>query len=201
ILTGSDSQQECTYDTPDMNPDWGPGPVPANRPCPGDPLVVMNIAASGKTGANLRGGTYGPATRSRTDGSPKPHWGLDLAAEPGTPVYSGIAGEVIGIESNFAPGHYKQDSYGNYVYIKNVDGTYSKYNHLDGIAAGLHVGSQINAGVQIGISGTTGNAASKDVFNKHVDLQMFDSSRRRIDPQPHVGTSFDAKTGKGRRPC
>ncbi|MBH8567326.1 M23 family metallopeptidase [Microvirga sp. STS02] len=196
---GSDSYQDCHYDNADFIPDWGPGPVPTNRPCPGDPLATMNIAASsaGNPG-NIRGGTFGPDVRT-VKGKKSGHEGIDLEAEPGTPVFAGIAGEVIDIRSSFAPGEYRAHSYGNYVYVHNVDGTYSKYNHLDGIAAGLTIGSTLNRGVQLGISGSTGNAAQ--VIHKHVHLQMFDSSRRPIDPQPHLGTPMDKKTGKGRRPC
>lgn len=197
-LTQSESRYDCHFDNANFNPDWI-GPVPRNRPCPGDPLVVMNIAASSPgTPGNIRGGTFGSDVRT-VKGKKSGHEGTDIEATPGTPVYTGVAGEVIEIKSSFAPGEYKAHSYGNYVYVHNVDGTYSKYNHLDGIGAGLVVGSKLNRGVQIGISGSTGNAAH--VIHKHLHIQMFDSSRKPIDPQPHLGTPMNMRTGKGIRPC
>jgi len=69
------------------------------------------------------------------------------------------------------------------------------------VRAGLVKGKSVNQGAQIGISGTTGNAAFKSVINKHVHLQMYDANLKPIDPQPHMSTKFDMATGKGRRPC
>ena len=206
-LTESSSYQDCSYSNADVMPDWGPGPIPTDRPCPGDPLVAMNIAPSNDVGpyGNIRGGTFGSDVRTTKDKAgiyhKTGHEGVDIEAVPGTPVYAGIAGVVVGVETNFAPGKYKKRSYGNYVYIHNVDGTYSKYNHLDGVTSGLANGDEINRGARIGTSGTTGNAADPGVTHKHLHLQMFNSAGRPIDPMPYLGTPMDRKTGKGRRPC
>lgn len=62
----------------------------------GNPLVKMSIASSAKWG-NWYGGTYGD-TRTKENGDPQSHSGIDLAAAPGTPVYSMLDGEITYIK-------------------------------------------------------------------------------------------------------
>lgn len=211
---GTDQDQYCYYSGADFGADFSstgtsmgqPGLIPKDRPCPGDPLPEMRIAASsaGDPG-NIKGGTFGPDVRwvRHKDGTfgPGQHEGTDLACPPGNPVYAAQSGIVYSTRDSYPPGKYVDASYGNFVWIKNIDGTYYKYNHMDAIKAGLTPGKSVNQGAQIGISGSTGNAAAKSVVNKHVHLQMFDANLKPIDPQPHLKTKFDMATGKGRRPC
>ena len=200
-LTQQDVYLDCRYENPDYDPGFGPIPL-SMRPCPGDPLAAMEIAGSGPgTPGNIRGGTFGPDVRRNPDLTPKKHEGVDLIAPPGTPIYAATSGVVIRIQSSYAPGTFGDRGYGNYVYIRNIDGTSSKYNHLDGVITGLTEGSVVNAGARNGTAGSTGNAAYKSVLRKHLHLQMFDSRGKPIDPLPYLRTPLDKKTGKGMRPC
>lgn len=136
-------------------------------PCEDLPLKNMEIASPGASGKN--GGRYG---MTRTNGT-QYHDGLDIATEPGNYVFSPFTGTVIDRRISFTPGEYGRASYGNYVTIKSIDTNgyefYFKYNHLDYVL--VNIGDSIEASQVIGISGTTGNAASNDVKNKHVHIQ------------------------------
>ena len=181
--------------------DPGPGD-PGNpnnplAPCPGDALSSYNLAPSSP--GNYRGGTYGNTRNAGT----KFHDGIDIAAVPGTPLVAAHEGVITAIRTSFAPGQYSKGSYGNYVEIRSIingQTVYLKYNHLDDVALGLTVGTNVIQGSNIGTTGTTGNAASRGVI-PHLHLQARDANQRRTDPQPHISTQFDPDTGVGQRPC
>lgn len=104
-------------------------------------VPVAGIAASAlhDTFKELRGGT-------------RPHEALDITAPRGTPVLSAANGRVLKL-FNSKPGGlmvYAVDSTGRYIL---------KYGHLDAYAPGLADGQPLSRGQQIGIVGTTGNAA------------------------------------------
>ena len=168
-------------------------------PCPGDPTPSPSIAPS--AGWNYEGGTYG---MTRVKGT-KFHDGIDIKAEPGTIIYSMYDGEVVAIKKSMAPGEYKEGSYGNFIMIKsyiNNEIVYLKFNHLDGVNKNLNVGQTVKQGDPIGISGTTGNAASqKTKVIPHVHIQAKNSQKKSINPEPYLSTKFNHKTGKGTSPC
>ncbi|MDQ2665343.1 MAG: M23 family metallopeptidase [Gemmatimonadota bacterium] len=104
-------------------------------------VPVAGIAAKSlhDTFNELRGGT-------------RPHEALDIMAARGTPVLSAANGRVLKL-FNSKPGGlmvYAVDSTGRYIL---------KYGHLDAYAPGLVDGQPLMRGQQIGIVGTTGNAA------------------------------------------
>lgn len=168
-------------------------------PCPGDPVENPSIAPS--SGWNYLGGTYG---KTRNNGT-KFHDGIDIKASANTPVYSMYDGVVIGIETSFDPGEYAKRSYGNFVNIKSIingNVIYLKYNHLNSIGSNIKPGTQVSAGSQIGLSGTTGNASSKtSIVIPHVHIQGRNKDNKSIDPEPYLATKFDHTTGKGEKPC
>ena len=176
-----------------FNPSYNP-----NKPRSGDPVLGPEIAPSNYGGTNFRGGMYGN-TRKRPDGTTKFHDGIDIAAKPGTEIYSMHAGKVVDIVSTFKAGQYKANSYGNFVTIRSIingQTVYLKYNHLDGISGQIKMGQDIAAGEIIAKAGTTGNAASPDVKFKHLHVQAKDVNLRSIDPAPYFNTKFDPNTGK-----
>ena len=77
----------------------------------------------------------------------RPHNGVDLAANMGTPVYATRSGTVTVAD-------YEWDGAGNYVYINHGDGYSSVYMHMDYYI--VSVGEYVSAGEVIGYVGTTG---------------------------------------------
>jgi murein DD-endopeptidase MepM/ murein hydrolase activator NlpD len=77
------------------------------------------------------------------------HYGLDIAADPGTPVKAGAAGKVI-----FAG--WKNNGGGYQVWIAHGSGLYTTYNHMSSITVGN--GQGVGRGQQVGRIGSTGYA-------------------------------------------
>lgn len=81
----------------------------------------------------------------------KLHWGVDLAAAPGTSVMAASDGVVT-----FAGA---MKGYGNTIVIKHKPiGSHTLYAHLSGFSNGLQSGKEVKRGDVIGSTGTTGNA-------------------------------------------
>lgn len=76
------------------------------------------------------------------------HEGIDIKAEPGTPVYAAGAGKVV------FSGVYK--GYGNLIVIRHNPELTTHYGHLGGALP--KVGSRVSAGDVIGTLGRTGRA-------------------------------------------
>ena len=77
----------------------------------------------------------------------RPHNGIDLAANMGTPVYATRSGTVTVAD-------YEWDGAGNYVFINHGDGFSSVYMHMDYYE--VSVGQYVSAGEIIGYVVTTG---------------------------------------------
>ncbi len=138
----------------------------------GNPLVGMEVSPPNSW--NYGGGFYG-FTRTKDDGSPKKHHGIDLVAPEGTPIYSTHDGKIISLRNNHDNSTYSDGAYpanqgsnmamGNYIKIEStVNGvTFTHiYMHLmKNEDCNLKVGDMVYAGEQIGYSGVTGNASDK----------------------------------------
>jgi TP901 family phage tail tape measure protein len=92
---------------------------------------------------------------TKTQGYKKGHPGVDFAAPKGTPLKSILPGEVV--KTAYAPG-----SYGNYVIVKNPNGDYLLYAHMDSPAF-VKKGDVVNQGSLLGKVGTTGNSTGYHV--------------------------------------
>ena len=143
-----------------------------------NPLVNMSIAASSSWG-NYRGGSYGN-TRTKKDGSPQWHDGIDLLATIGTPVYAVYSGFITKVVSDI-PDKKNQPKFGNQIIIRSERDDLStielRYAHLQsGNAVATNprtgvpfaAGDRVNRGDIIGYTGRSGNAHS--VPNKHLHL-------------------------------
>jgi murein DD-endopeptidase MepM/ murein hydrolase activator NlpD len=85
-------------------------------------------------------------------GGTRPHEALDILAPRGTPVLSATNGRVLKLFNSKAGGLmvYAADSTERFILM---------YGHLDAYQPGLAEGQPLRRGQQIGIVGTTGNAA------------------------------------------
>jgi murein DD-endopeptidase MepM/ murein hydrolase activator NlpD len=77
------------------------------------------------------------------------HYGLDIAADRGTPVKAGAAGTVL-----FAG--WKNNGGGYQVWISHGSNLYTTYNHMAGVSVGR--GQEVGRGQQVGRVGSTGNS-------------------------------------------
>lgn len=89
--------------------------------------------------------TFGPR-KSPTQGATSDHMGIDLAYKNNEifPAYE--SGTVVAVGKN--------NSLGNYVDIKGLDGSIHRYGHANAIL--VQKGDQVNAGDKIGRAGSTG---------------------------------------------
>jgi murein DD-endopeptidase MepM/ murein hydrolase activator NlpD len=177
-----------------------------------NPLKRMSVAATGS--GSYVNGTFMAVRGWYEDGTPRYHWGIDLEAKVGTPVYSMYSGVVIRTETDH-PNRYEEKSFGNIIVTENeVKGygrkVYLQYSHLQygrPVAVNPRTGKPFErgdlvfAGDLIGYTGKTGNAFDDtDVPNKHLDLMAaFDAdpvtgrirSDTRTDPVPFLNGTID----------
>ena len=147
-----------------------------------NPLKKMSVAATGS--GSYVNGTFKALRGYYEDGTPRYHWGIDLYAKPGTPVYSMYSGTILRTETNH-PDRYEDKSYGTVIVTENdVKGSdrkvYLQYSHLQyGTPVAVNPrtgkpfvqGDRVFAGDLIGYTGKTGNAfLDSEVPNKHLDL-------------------------------
>jgi len=106
---------------------------------------------------------YGP----RKFGSRRFHYGIDMAAVRGTPVYAAASGVVV--EARYASG------YGNTVVIAHSGKYRTRYAHLDRILT--KVGRRVESGDIIGKVGATGSVRSskrgRDASHLHFEVSVF----------------------------
>ena len=81
-------------------------------------------------------------------GGVRPHYGVDYAAPPGTPVWAVSDGTVV--SSGWGGG------FGNQVVLRHRNGYVSCYGHLSGFGPGIRRGGQVKQQQVIGYVGSTG---------------------------------------------
>ncbi len=109
-------------------------------------------------------------------GQPKFHSGIDLLANPGTPVLSVEAGTVA-----YAG---KQGGYGNLVVVNHQGGRQTRYAHLNQVF--VRTGQSVKVGNKLGTVGTSGRP---DTTKPHLHFEVrYYSSQGWIaqDPEPNL---------------
>ena len=76
------------------------------------------------------------------------HQGIDMLAEPGTPVFAAADGVVTGAAPN--------GGYGNWIEIQHEGEFQTQYGHLSAFAPGIAPGVRVEQGDIIGFTGSTG---------------------------------------------
>jgi murein DD-endopeptidase MepM/ murein hydrolase activator NlpD len=99
------------------------------------------------------------------------HWGLDLAAPLGTPIYAAVDGVVL--QAGPASG------YGNAVYIQDADGNVEIYGHMR--YYNVKAGELVHAGDQIAKVGSEGQSTGPHL---HFELHRGGMNGKPFDPQP-----------------
>lgn len=105
---------------------------------------------------------FGP--RKKANGSLGFHYGLDMAALKGTPVYAIAQGKVIEVS-------YNPKGYGKSIVIAHNAKYKSRYAHLDSMC--VKKGQYIRTGQLIGRVGDTGNVRGKNASHLHLEIMIF----------------------------
>jgi hypothetical protein len=100
------------------------------------------------------------------------HSGIDLMAPYGSPVHAAADGTVI-----YAGRYY---AYGNMIDIRHADGSVTRYAHLSRFAPAVRPGATVEAGVEIGAIGTSGNAHGAHL---HFEVRI---DGHPVDPAPFI---------------
>ncbi|WP_332685375.1 M23 family metallopeptidase [Bosea sp. (in: a-proteobacteria)] len=108
------------------------GQLPLRRPIPGE------IDMSSNFGYRVDPFTRGPAM----------HTGMDLRAEPGTPIRATAPGKVVTAEYS--------GGYGNMVEVEHAGGLSTRYAHMSAIL--VSVGQNVSSGTLVGRVGSTGRS-------------------------------------------
>jgi murein DD-endopeptidase MepM/ murein hydrolase activator NlpD len=101
------------------------------------------------------------------------HTGVDLAAEPGTPVLAALAGRVLLVES--------VSGYGLTVLLDHGAGLHTLYAHLQ--HAGVQQGDWVNRAQVLGGVGMTGVASGPHL---HFEVRHRGAELLALDPTPHL---------------
>lgn len=102
------------------------------------------------------------------------HEGVDIIAPKGNLIYAVVDGTITRVYNDAS-------LTGNGVRLTQADGTYFFYAHLDTIAAGIAVGTQVKAGQILGTNGATGNTTTP-----HLHFEVHPRGGAPIDPTPVV---------------
>lgn len=97
------------------------------------------------------------------------HWGVDIAADPGTEVRAARAGIVADVAPNG-----RRIGYGNTVIVEHPDGTLTLYAHLQSFGPGISKGTQVAAGTVLGYVGNT-HAPSTTSMRPHLHFEVLKS--------------------------
>lgn len=155
-----------------------------------DPIDSMAVRGAAKSN------TYG-MVRQNSDGTPRPHQGVDIAAEPGTSARAVEDGKVLAVGNDVG-------GYGHWVKIefeKNGKKHYAFYAHLSKPPM-VEKDETVSAGKVIGSTGASGNAAGlpkKDAhlhFEVHTQPDFGPRLEGRRDPMPHFRTWMEVDENK-----
>ncbi|MGY1811859.1 M23 family metallopeptidase [Blastococcus sp. SYSU D00820] len=101
------------------------------------------------------------------------HYGVDLAAPLGTPIYAAVDGVVI--RAGRASG------YGNAIYIQDADGDVHIYGHMRYYS--VEAGDIVHAGDEIAKVGSEGQSTGPHL---HYEIHRGGMDGRRIDPEEYL---------------
>ncbi len=142
---------ECEPEPFEAEPEASAAPVLYARPLAGRLTVVA---------------TFGERVHPIT-GLVASHFGVDLAAEEGTPVLAAADGTVTKAEYGAA--------YGHHVLLTHADGSTSLYGHMSALS--VEQGQTVTAGEELGLTGQSGWATGP-----HLHFELRDADGAAMDP-------------------
>jgi murein DD-endopeptidase MepM/ murein hydrolase activator NlpD len=120
------------------------------------------------------------------------HEGIDIVAEPGTPVLTMEPGVVENLGWTFYSG--------TRVGVRGGDGRYYLYAHLSAIQSGLSIGNSVAAGSRLGLVGNTGYGppGHRDEFPPHLHFGIEEGTEW-VDPYGTLLSLYRATVGAQER--
>ncbi|ASW44050.1 M23 family metallopeptidase [Clostridium isatidis] len=131
--------------------------------------VVFNNPLEGEISREY---TY-PKPQQLADGTLRNIRGIDIRASVGTEVKAAAEGEVKEV------GNKVED--GTYIVIAHANGLYTKYSNLSQDTR-VNVGDKVTEETVIGTVGNTSKIFTNEEFGEHLNLQVFDSNGKDLDP-------------------
>lgn len=151
------------------------GVAPASSMAPGSPASAsMQLPFTSAMDMTQPFGTTSYTAEPAYDGYSHFHTGLDFALPLRTPIGAASAGRVV------AAG-WDTTGFGNRVVIDHGNGVETLYGHLTSVA--VTPGQTVQAGQQIGLSGSTGNSSGPHL---HFGVEQ---NGQWVDPAPYLGLS------------
>ena len=150
------------------------GKVIEERPKVRDKIILVGTAERPKSAPT---GTYAMPIGGYTLTSGygprwgRMHWGLDMAAPTGSPIYASDGGTVV--VAGYSGG------YGLCVDIDHGNGRVTRYGHCSKLL--VSVGEQVYQGQNIALVGSTGNSTGPHL---HFEVRLNNSA---VDPAPKLG--------------
>ena len=113
------------------------------------------------------------------DGSTRTHWGVDIAAPFGTPIYAPATGTVLAATDLYDG----KPAYGTVVVLQTDNGVRTLFSHLQGYT--VEAGQRVAQGQQIATVGSSGKSTGPHV---HIETYRGDT---RVDPMTVWDLSVD----------
>ncbi len=118
----------------------------------------------------------------------RPHNGVDIAIESGTPIVAVAGGTTFGVGD-------RGDGYGNAVEIKHNPQMSTLYAHMSRIAIGDNV--TVRAGQIIGYVGSTGNSTGPHL---HFEVRSPAGADNFLDPKPYLNFQVATNNNMNNQP-
>lgn len=126
---------------------------------------------------------YQPNGRTDLPGQTTPHWGVDIAADYGTPIVAAADGTIMVVSNPWEGQNTGGYGYGNYIVINHYNGLATLYGHLRSAAVVLD--QYVTAGEVIGYMGSTGNSTGSHLhFEVRVDGYPVEPLQKQYIGQP-----------------
>ena len=150
---------------------------------PIDDNVIGSISGSGymwPVPGRAMGDSYGP----RNYGSGY-HWGIDIPAPAGTPIYAAKSGTVV--FSGFGQSGSGYGGYGDVVVIRHDDGYYTLYAHNSKLL--VLKGQRVEQGQKIALAGDSGDADGCHLHFEVRDRTSNAATARKLNPLNFISFS------------
>lgn len=126
---------------------------------------------------------FQPEGRTDLPGQTRPHMGVDIGADYGSPVVAAAGGTVMVVYNPWEGQNTGGYGYGNYVVINHYNGVATLYGHLKSAAVVLN--QYVSAGEVIGYVGSTGNSTGPHLhFEVRVDGYPVEPLQKQFIGQP-----------------
>lgn len=148
-----------------------PAPQTANTteaPVISNPVTKGPVFTSMVTGRLTS--TFGPAADPFNKGQTRDHYGVDIAAPTGTPIYAPANGIIVAATDVYDG----KPAYGNVVVLQTRGGVLTLFAHLDGFI--VTPGQSVSQGTQIATVGNSGKSTGP-----HVHIETHKNGAR-VDP-------------------